>query len=255
VVVSALRQLGYTAQFAPPLAGRVLDAVCTVGLIDVYFEVVAPELADASRAERQLIAQLSDAVRSAVSRCRGELELFEELSPVDFGGIIEAIQNAGSSNWVFLGEKLRFRRIDKGQPLLPTFDGDGAQNTFGGESSVQGDLTGVIIRRETTDQRAKRVFNAEYHQFSDSVPNVLVIDVCAVSEGMKEWPAVIARLLQPGRNRKVGAMLFVDQGVLVPPEAIRRRWRVLLNPHAHLRIPDVLLNDLESLDESGAPWS
>ena len=60
----------------------------------------------------------------------------------------------------------------------------------------------------------------------------------------------MARLLQPSRNRKVGAVAFFEQGCVGPPEAIRRRWRVLINPHAHVQIPEVLLDGLESLDES-----
>jgi hypothetical protein len=96
------------------------------------------------------------------------------------------------------------------------------------------------------------VFNGEYHHFSEQVANVLVVNVCAVTDGMVSWPQAMARLLQPERNRKVGAVVFFHQGSLGPPEAIRRRWRVLVNPHAHLPVPDGLLTGLESLDESAS---
>jgi hypothetical protein len=132
----------------------------------------------------------------------------------------------------------------------PSFDGDGAQITFGGEETVRGNSTVVIARRESSDARAKRVFNEEYHQFSQGVTNVLVINLSAIADCMSTWPSLVARLLQPARNRKVGAVAFFHQGLLGPREAIRRRWRVLVNPHAHVPVPEALLASLESLDES-----
>jgi len=153
---------------------------------------------------------------------------------------------------VLVNDKARLRRIDIGQTLCPTFDGDGVQIVLGGETTVQGESTGVIARWETSDARAKRVYNEEYHQFSGEVGNVLVVNVSAVMDGMKIWPSLMARLLQPARNRKVGAVVFFEQGLLGPPEAVRRRWRVLVNPHAYVPIPEALLTAFESLDESRA---
>jgi hypothetical protein len=124
------------------------------------------------------------------------------------------------------------------------------QIIVGGQRELQDASVSIVIRDEAADARAKRIFNGEYHQFSATVPNVLVVDVCAVTDGMKEWPAYMSRLLQPTRNRRVGAVAFFDQGVLVPPVQIRRRWRVLVNPHAHHTVPETLLSGLESLDES-----
>lgn len=119
------------------------------------------------------------------------------------------------------------------------------------EAEVQGETAGIVARIETaTDVRARHKFNDEYHHFSESVANVLVINVSGVIDGMKAWPSEIARLLQPSRNRKVGAVVFFDQASVGPPEAIRRKWRVLVNPFAHMQIPKTLLDGLESLDES-----
>ncbi len=164
---------------------------------------------------------------------------------------MEAIRSAPPSAWVFVNDKARLRRIDFGHALCLTFDGDGAQILLGGERTVQGESTGVIARWEASDARAKRVLNEEYHQFSGDVGNVLVVNVSAVMDGMRTWPSLMARLLQPARNRKVGAVVFFDQGLLGPPEAVRRRWRVLVNAHAYVPIPEALLTALESLDESG----
>ena len=234
VLVAALRRLGYNAQFAPPIAGRVLDAKCLVEGLPIYFEVVTPERSDAFAGERRLADALNQEVRNSVSKCRVEIEIRSPIDAAAIGQILAAVQSALPSVWTDVDSVARVRRIDPGQSLLPLFDGGGAQIVFAGETTVQGESTSVIVRWESSDSRAKRVFNEEYHQFSNDVANVLVVDVCAVSDGIEDWPRQMARLLQPNRNRKVGAVAFFEQGCVGPPEAIRWRWRVLINPHAQL---------------------
>ncbi len=252
VLVAVLRRLGYEPQFAAPIDGRVLDAACDIGGRAVYFEVVAPERSDSSTEDQLRIEELTTQVRSSNFKCRVEIELLRPLPTTDLDVIAAAVQWAPPSEWSLVPSLARVRRIDSGQSLLPLFDGDGAQIAVGGEHSTQSESTSVIVRLEASDVRAKRVFNDEYHHFSERVANVLVVNVCAVSDGMKSWPGEVARLLQPTRNRKVGAVVLFDQGSLGPPEAVRRRWRVVVNPYAHIPVPDCLLMGIESVDESEA---
>ncbi len=252
VVGAALRRLGHEPRFAAPIDGRLLDAACDIDSSPVYFEVVAPERSDASAEDQQRVNELTAEVRRSVSKCRVEIEIRGQLDDTSVGTIVAMVKSAQTSEWSLISSVARIRRIDAGQTLLPTFDGHGAQVVIAEERAVQGDSTSVIARWEASDARAKRIFNDEYHHFSKSVANTLVLNVCAVSDGMKLWPTEMARLLQPTRNRKVGAVVFFEQGSLGPPEAIRRRWRVLVNPYAYLSVPDRLLTGLESLDESEA---
>ncbi len=252
VLVAAVRRLGYAARFEPALEGKVLDAVAEIDEIPVYFEVVAPERSEAAEQDQRLVGELVADVRARVSKCRVEIEVRIPLDASANAAIVTGIEQAPPSTWVVVNDLARVRRVDAGQALYPTFDGEGAQVVIGEEELVQGDSTSVIARWESSDARAKRVFNEEYRHFSLAVPNVLVVNVCAVPDGMDLWPGEMARLLQPLRNRRVGAVAFFEQGSLGPPEAIRRRWRVLVNPHAHIAVPERLLAGIESLDESGA---
>jgi hypothetical protein len=229
----------------------VLDATAEIDGISVYFEVVAPERSDASAEDQRLVNKLTVDVRARVSKCRVEIEVQSPFDAGSIGPIVAAIEAAAPSTWTLVNSLARVRRIDAGQTLLPMFDGAG-HVVVGGESFLQGESTNVIARWESSDARAKRVFKDEYHQFSRTVPNVLVVDLCAVSDGMKLWPGEMARLLQPTRNRKVGAVAFFDQRLLGPPGTIRRRWRLLVNSYAHLPVPEHLLTGIESLDESSA---
>lgn len=250
VLVAMLNKFGYSVKFAPPVDGHVLDASCQVDNVEIYFEVVAPEKSDASETEQSMIDQLTQVIKNSVTECRVEIEVTSPISDEDIVSILEIVRSAPPSTWVFVDGKARLRRTDVDQTLFPIFDGEGAQITIGGNKVIQDRSTSVITRSETSDARAKRIFNEEYHQFSANVSNVLVVNVSAVSDGMKTWPSLMARLLQPSRNRKVGAVVFFEQGILGPPEAVRRRWCVLVNPHAHFSIPEALLTNIESLDES-----
>jgi hypothetical protein len=250
VLGALLSRFGYSFSLEPPLDGHVLDAVATVIGCPVYFEVVAPEESQASIAETQMVRQLLDAVQHGISQCRVEIELYDLIDEAAIAAVVSAVRDAAPSSWLAVGSVARVRRIDSEQALTPAFDdADGMQVVIGGDSVVQGQSTSVVIQRESSDARARRIFNTEYHQFSGAVPNVLVVNVSGVADGMSKWPEEMKRLLQPGRNRKVGAILFFAQGVMGPPEAMRRRFVVVENPYAHHRVPTELLERFRSLDE------
>lgn len=252
VLAASLQRLGHPVSLEPSLDGRVLDATSVIDELSVFFEVVAPDRSEVSAEDQRVANTMTTVVHGRVSKCRVEIELHTPLGEESIADIVTAIEEAKPGTWVRVDPVARIRRIDAGQPLVTTFDGGGAQIVTGGERAIQGESTTVISRWESSDVRAKRVFNDEYHQFSQTVANVLVVNVCAVPDGMKLWPVEMKRLLQPARNRKVGAVVFFEQGTLGPPEAIHRRWRVLVNSHAHIQIPERLLAGFESLDESEA---
>jgi hypothetical protein len=105
----------------------------------------------------------------------------------------------------------------------------------------------VVVRWEDDDIRAERAIQGKRGQVADGVANVVVMNVCAVG-GVGEWPEQIAKLTGSDYE-KIGAIVFFDQGSLGPPEAIRRRWRIVVNSNAHITVPQALLSGLESLDE------
>ena len=249
VLVSSLKKLGYRVSFSPPLEGKELDAKCEVNNIPVYFEVVTPERAEASVESEKLVERLSVQLRDVLRACRVEVEIFKFLDERGIGRLINTVMQAPDTRWVPVSSFARFRKVCIGEKLPPVFDGSGAKIVFGGEERLQGDSTGIVIRWNDDDDRAKRIFNDEYHHFSTTVPNVLVINVCAVAGGVDSWIDSIKRLLQPKRNRKVGAIALFKQGVLGPPEAIRRNWKVVVNSYAHVPVPPTLLQGLESLSD------
>ena len=229
-----------------------MDAKCETGKGPVYFEVIAPEQSEANIESQRLIDELSQRMRTIVTACRVEVELFSPPTESEMEAIISAYRVANPGEWMTVESIARIRKTVAGQVLPPVFDGDGAQIKVVGEGAgdVKGDSGYSIIRLETSDNRAKRLFNEEYHHFSEGVANVLVINMSAIADGIAEWENLIRRLFQPTQNRKVGAVLFFNQSITGPPEGIRRHWRTVVNPFAHKKVPNTLLEGFLSLSEA-----
>jgi hypothetical protein len=250
VLVSVLSRLGHKVSFAAPLEGKNLDAKCEIEGQPVYFEVTTPEQSEFNIESQKLVNELSNRLTKSISACRIEVELFRPPKLDDIQAIVEASHIVNTGEWTTVGSIGRICKVVTGQVLPPLFDGDGAQIKVLGEADIKGDPAYAIIRLETSDNRAKRVFNEEYHHFSERTANILVVNMSAVAGSFSEWENLMLRLLQPNQNRKAGAVILFDQGITGPPEGIRRRWRVIVNPYAHIKIPVSLVKGLSSLDES-----
>ena len=246
VVGYVLRKLGLDPQFE---AGEgEPDLLCEVDGVPVAFEVYAPEDSYASQSQRALVEELQKAVIEATAISRVEIGILESFADSDISCAIEVIRQAPSLAWTPIGNWAHFRRTDEGQHLPPTFDGSGAQVMVAGETDVKGPNKSVVIRWERADTRARQALERKRAQLRDGVFNTVVMDVCAVG-GIDEWPETIAQLFGTDFE-KIGAVIFFDQGCLGPPERVRRRWRIVDNPHAAQPIPEKLLASIESLDES-----
>lgn len=247
VLVAALRRLSYDPQFESPTGGTP-DAQCVVDGVPIAFEVYAPDPSHASKEQQRLVGELQEAIRRGIASCRVEIGILDVFGKSDMPTAVDVIRSAAPSTWTDVGNWARVRRVDQGQTLPSMFNGDGAQIIIGGNATTQGPSTDLIVRWEQSDARIEHALQKKRAQVSAANRNVVVMNVCAVG-GIGEWPEIVARL--PGADyEKIGVIAFFDQGSLGPPEAIRRRWRVVVNSRALQPIPEALIDRLKSLDES-----
>ncbi|MGQ0834666.1 MAG: hypothetical protein ACT4O5_07025 [Gammaproteobacteria bacterium] len=247
VVAAALQRLGYEPEFEAGPGEP--DLRCDVGDAEMAVEVYAPDAAYASQEQKELVRLLHAALSEDLSsNCRVELSIHETFTKLDIPSALETVRSAPASSWTSVGTWGRVRRVDEGQNLPSTFDGDGAQIKVAGDTDVKGTGRSLVIRWEESDTRAERALQAKRAQLQSGVRNLVVMNVCATG-GVGEWPEHISRLTGTDYE-KIGAVAFFDQGAVGPPEAIRRRWRVVENPRAHIALPEAVLGGLEELDES-----
>jgi hypothetical protein len=242
----ALRALGYDPQFES--GDGEPDLICETEGSTTAFEVYTPEDSQASQDQNALVDTLQRAVTAGISNSRVEIGILEPFGKAEIASAVQIIQCSTPLRWAPIGNWAQFRRTDERQALPLMFDGAGAQVTVAGDTDVRGAGKSVVIRWENIDTRARHALERKRGQVRGGVRNVIVMDVCAVG-GIREWPEIIAQL--PGADfDKIGAVVFFHQGCLGPPERVRRRWRIIDNPHAALRISETLMSGLESLDES-----
>jgi hypothetical protein len=251
VLVDALSQLGFKPEHEYPIAGRVLDAMCEIEGACVCFEVVTPNRADIAKELDREVQLLTSQLRTRQANGRAEIELFVDLDEERRDRLVHALASTPVGVWHELEGVGRFRVTPVGHALPQPFDGDGPRVSTVGSNSAQGHFASAIIRYESSDARLARIFHHEYKQFCSEVANVLVMDVTANPDAFGSWPEEIARrLLQPSRNRNVGAVVLFWGGQVGDPLRVRRRWRAVVNTFARIDIPRSLLTALEELDES-----
>jgi hypothetical protein len=252
VVGTALLNLKYDPEFEPPKGGP--DARCVVDGVTTLFEVYAPQRSVVANELQELVRELQSAISGAVTKCRVEVELIDLFDENDISAAVEVVGSTAPSAWAQVAGWARVRRIDEGQDLVSCFDGSGSQVAFGEDVATQRLSTGVIVRWEEADGRAERQLEAKRAQIKkrthagERVANVVVFSVAAVG-GTTTWPEAIAELYGDDFDN-IGAVAFFDQGVVGPPEAVRRDWRIVTNPRRLVAIPKALLAGIESLDES-----
>jgi len=64
-----------------------------------------------------------------------------------------------------------------------------------------------------TDERAQRILNEKTKQLSRNDSGMVVIDVSSVPGGLKRWPELIARRLQPNLNRRISGVLITESSI------------------------------------------
>jgi hypothetical protein len=187
--------------------------------------------------------------------CRVEVALYGEFSEADIHAALTALTAAAPLTWTDVGGWARLRRVDEGQLLPPQFDNPGgAHIAVAGEGDRQGPGTVILIRWESEDLRAEHSLQQKRGQIARRNAKlgvsaaVVVIDVSAVG-GVREWPVLIAAL-SGADYAEIGAIAFFDQGSYGPAEAIRRRWRLVVNPRAQHPVPEQLFMAIDALDES-----
>ncbi len=116
-----------------------------------------------------------------------------------------------------------------------------------------GGITVSSVRLPIDDQRAQRILSDELRHFQRDQANLLMMDVTQVISGTRGWKDLLLRSFQPTRNRRVGAIVLLEGGVMPPQFDLFERWLVLRNPHALVKPPESLLRQIETINDGPYP--
>lgn len=253
-----LVKIGYVPVFEPELHGKRLDALVNVQDKKVYIEIITPEQ---SEMMKRNYAGMNDLAKRLIEQNPGtSIDIYLLVDPTSdvLDTILNFVKEVTDSqynttleipNIAFL-RYVPYRLQEQPLPFEPianTSDPVLLVMTF---SMREGVKSRTVIHIPFTDKRAKRLMSDEADHFSPQEMNLLVMDVSSIPDGIRRWTPLIQRCVQPNRNKRFGAVVLFF--CYFQDATIKTRLRVLRNPYAYRPIPERLLDDIMSLNDSSA---
>jgi len=237
-IIAFFRRAGLVVVLEPQLDGRTPDFAVEVDRERTYFEVIGRSWPDAMMELSRQVESAADALFSAVAvGHRLQVAFLAEPDAAD------AVPGLAVSPEV--------RRVDDTALVRLTLFRDETEGISLDErpsigavrfNLVAGDGTGVDVKAAFSDERGRRLLEAELHHFPRDTPNAVTVDVSAIPDGFRLWPSLVERAFQPTLNTRIGAVVLCAlrfNGVVTPGVL---RGVVLPNPHARVPIRPDLIN-------------
>ncbi|MFN8593061.1 MAG: hypothetical protein U0031_16515 [Thermomicrobiales bacterium] len=246
-VLASLLRAGYQPLIEPVIEGKSPDGMVIVGDVPVYFETVTPDLSEENERARSDASRLLNELHEITSGRSVRLIVDVEPDPrpgyrsriVEFAR--QLVDAPGEAVYELPGDGTLQVAPDHGSSLNPKFL-EMADLSWPSEMAQV-----VIVRHQESDERTHRLLQSEAKHFSPAESNILVINASAISGLESGWQQLVERWFQPGRNRRIGAVVMFWSGI--EDKTVRRRWSIIRNPYSHRGIPAVLFDDLLQLND------
>jgi hypothetical protein len=226
IVASALIGQGLQVRLDVPYDGSVLDLAIESDTGPVYVEVTAPLESVHLAHQRTLCIEFGVRLDHANSGFSVEVEFMEDLTRELIDTVLERLSTDDSANWQTIASAARFRRWPA--PV---------------ESQIRS------IAYPGVDRRAEQIIKRKSGQLSASATNIIVIDVSSIGASVDEWLLATRRMLQPTKNRRIGAVALFQSFFSVHLDRGYRLWSVVENPNAFHPVPPAILRAFAALDE------
>lgn len=255
-----LLKIGYALVLEPSLDGKQLDALVNVQDKQVYIEIMTPE---PSKVMKQDYAGMNDLAKRLTEQNPGasiDVYLLAEPTSDVLDTILNFVKEVTDSQYNNTLEIqdiafLRYAPCQLGEqpsPFEPVANTSDPVLLVAAFSMKDGVISRTSIHIPFTDKRVERLMSEEAGHFKPQEFNLLVMDVSSIPDGIRRWTALIQRCFKPNRNRRFGAVVLFARYVQIKDATIKTRWSVLLNPYAYRSLPERLLNDIMSLNDSSA---
>lgn len=213
-VAAHLVRSGLVPILEPILGRNKLDALVEVEGEPIFLEVVNPQLSQPMRQAFEALEGVAGHLLEALAM--GErLEVLLDVEPDSVAivpivrdGLVGVVRDGVTIHSVASLGSVRLGPVDVAEAGIPV-PGDREVLVVSAFSLGPAGKKVATVRYPVSDERAQRVLYGESHQFSRDYRNVLVMDLSAVVGGFRRWPGLVARQLQPTRNRRFGAVLFL----------------------------------------------
>jgi hypothetical protein len=214
------------------------------GGVWVYVEVVCPDLSKEARSiykKLALIANLNKRIRMGLVV---EVYLFKDPNSTEIEEIIDKCISMAESN--LQPQEFAFGSIAQiftnpwNQERLPTF-APAIEEKRPILVYLEAQIGGVvpskrcIVKMPFIDERAQRILGRESRQLSKDHPGLIIANVSKAAGGLKGWPELIRRRLQPNLNRRISAVLITESSIL--GRSMKTTNRLIEHPDPFHQLP------------------
>lgn len=227
IVASALMEKGLQVRLDVPCNGSVLDLAIENDARLVYVEITAPLESEYLARQRELSIEFGLRLDHASEGFSVEVEFAEDLTHELVDTLLDRLSSEHSGEWQTISSTVRFRRWPS-----PA------------DSQVRS------IAYPGVDRRTEKIIRRKPDQLSTDVPNIVVIDVRSIGASVVEWLSATRRILQPTKNRRIGAVVLFQSFFSIHLDRGYRLWWVVENPHASCPVPPEILHTFAALDAS-----
>jgi hypothetical protein len=191
----------------------------------VYVEVVCPSFSEEAQSIYRIEAEIAK-VHNEIRMDRViEVYLFRDPTQAELDQILEKCKSLAESDVqpqeYAIEEVAQIFTNPWNQERLPTFAPAVEEKRpllcFGSLnfSIKEGVSHGrkCFAKMPFTDERSQRILGRESLQLSKEQPGLIIVDVSSVAGGLKRWPELLARRLQPSLNSRVGGILVTESSI------------------------------------------
>jgi hypothetical protein len=249
VCAASYQKVGCRVQFGVKVGTKVPDLKIEVGGVDVYAEIVAPEIShEVYERWRENMSIANRLLRVSPGH---EVEVYfpTEPSAAQVAATVYAARVAPCSDDIQSlsdGIQMSKRQSVVGKSALVemtlriTIPTDGS--VF---DTMSCDATGLpssaYVRMRMTDSRAVRFVKAEAHHFSHGHVNVLIIDVTRVPGGDAAWRVPLQSAFKHNQHTRIGAIVTLAELRANPTQQVWYDFQAISNPYAAQVVPEAFL--------------
>jgi len=257
---AALVHLGYQPVLDKEHRGKRPDALIVADNKEIFIDVITPEMSEDARQANETASALAQKLleKQVNQTTSSRLEVYI-LAP-DLNHFADEIAHFLDTPGLSLSEAthtipdialVKYSEQDASHNVGPTIFVD-TQAPVIGVARVQvkdSKVVSVTVRLPFTDDRLELLMGHKREQFSKSEINLWVIDVQGVP-GLKRWPPLARRRLQPTLNRRFSGIVLYNRYLDITTGQFIRDCENVEHPNPYQKLPTSLLNDLGKLHQA-----
>lgn len=205
----------------------------------IYIESATPSISNHRKEMQAIMSSISNVMYEVQQPLRIEVYLYRDPNKEEVDEIIRRCkalsENPHQPQELYLSGLAQIFTSPIGQERLSTFRPAIEEKrpilVLASAEVRQGGGRACTVKLPFTDERAEIVLKKESKQLSREESGMIILDISSVPAGLKGWPELIKRRLQPNLNRRIGAVLLIQRRIAVNHKSVEVQKNLIIHPN------------------------